>query len=92
MQTNANFDKDYVVRFNYYKATEGVNLKACCDDESNCPYGATPSVQTSDYRSWKTASIMCKAGTKKVSFHARRIAALGPDTRLDYGRGSCTFS
>lgn len=68
LQTNANFDQDYVVRFNYYKATEGVNLKACCDDESNCPYGATPSVQTSDYRSWKTASIMCKAGTKKVLF------------------------
>jgi hypothetical protein len=68
LQTNANFDKDYVVRFNYYKATEGVNLKACCDDESNCPYGATPDVQTSDYRSWKTASITCKAGTKKVLF------------------------
>jgi len=68
LATNANFDKDYVVRFNYYKATEGENLKCCCDDESNCPYGATPNVQTSDYRAWKTASIMCKAGTKKVLF------------------------
>jgi hypothetical protein len=68
LQTNANFDQDYVVRFNYYKATEGVNLKACCNDESNCPYGATPSVQTSDYRSWKTASIVCKSGTNKVLF------------------------
>jgi hypothetical protein len=68
LATNANFDKEYVVRFNYYKAVEGVNLKACCDDESNCPYGATPSVQTSDYRAWKTASILCKGGTKKVLF------------------------
>jgi len=68
LATNANFDKEYVVRFNYYKAVEGVNLKACCDDESTCPYGATPSVQTSDYRAWKTASILCKAGTKKVLF------------------------
>jgi hypothetical protein len=68
LQTNANFDNDYVVRFNYYKAVQGVNLKCCCDDESNCPYGATPSVQTSDYRSWRTASVTCKSGTKKVIF------------------------
>jgi len=81
LQTNAAFDKDYVVRFNYYKATEGVNLKACCDDESNCPYGATPAVQTSDYRQWKTASMTCKGGTKKVLFVC--------EDQTDQSEGAC---
>jgi len=68
LETNANFDKDYVVRYRYYKATEGQNFKCCCDDESKCPKNAGNGVQTSDYRSWKTESIMCPAGTKKVIF------------------------
>jgi len=73
LETNANFDKDYVVRYEYYKATEGVSFKACCDDESKCPKDSTGAVQTADYRAWKTESIMCPAGTKKVVFICENI-------------------
>jgi len=68
LETNANFDKEYVVRYLYYKATEGVTFKACCNDEANCPKDSGGGVQTADYRAWKTEAIQCPAGTKKVLF------------------------
>lgn len=68
LATNANFDSDYIVRYEYYKATEGVTFRACCNDESNCPKDSTPQVQTADYRAWKQETITCPAGTKSVLF------------------------
>jgi len=68
LQTQAAFDKEYVVRYQYYKATEGVDFKACCNDETTCPKDSTGTVQTADYRAWKTESISCPAGTKSVLF------------------------
>uniref|UniRef100_A0A914E2P4 Uncharacterized protein n=1 Tax=Acrobeloides nanus TaxID=290746 RepID=A0A914E2P4_9BILA len=66
LSTNANFDKDYVVRYQYYKATEEIAFKACCDDESNCNIGAN--IQTANYKAWQTATVQCNTGTKKLQF------------------------
>jgi len=68
LKTDANFDKDYVVRYKYYKATEGQTFKCCCNDESNCPKDTGGGVQTADYKAWKTEAISCPAGTKSVQF------------------------
>jgi len=68
LQSNAAFDKEYVVRYQYYKATEGVHFRACCNDEASCPKEDPGNVQTADYRAWKTESISCPAGTKSVIF------------------------
>jgi len=68
--TEVNYPNDYVVRLNGYRATEGVNLFGCCNDVVVCPFSTTEQVQVSDYRIWKTASITCPAGTKKIIFYA----------------------
>jgi len=68
LQSQAAFDKEYVVRYQYYKATEGLDFKACCNDEASCPKEDPGQVQTADYRAWKTESISCPAGTKSVIF------------------------
>jgi len=68
LETNANFESEYVVRYQYYKATDGLSFKGCCNDESSCPKDTGTSVQTADYKAWKTESITCPAGTKKVVF------------------------
>lgn len=67
LETKAKFDKEYVVRYQYYKATEGVTFKGCCNDESSCPKDTGGGVQVADYRAWKTESIVCPAGTERVS-------------------------
>jgi len=71
MSTDVNFPAGYIVQFAGYRATEGVDLMACCDTVSNCPYSTTKSVQVSDYRSWKNATVTCPSGTKKVLFQAK---------------------
>jgi hypothetical protein len=71
MSTNVNFPAGYIVQFQGYRATEGVDLMACCDTVSNCPYSTTSSVQVSDYRSWKQATVTCPQGTSKVLFQAK---------------------
>lgn len=71
MSTNVNFPAGYIVQFQGYRATEGMDLLACCDTLSNCPYSATTSVQRSDYRTWKSATVTCPAGTQKVLFQAK---------------------
>jgi hypothetical protein len=71
MSTNVNFPAGYIVQFQGYRATEGIDLMACCDTLSNCPYSTTKSVQVSDYRSWKAATVTCPAGTQKVLFQAK---------------------
>jgi len=69
--TNVNFPAGYILQFQGYRATEGVDLMACCDTVSNCPYSTTSAVQVSDYRSWKQATVTCPAGTQKVLFQAK---------------------
>jgi hypothetical protein len=71
MATNVNFPAGYIIQFQGYRATEGVDLNACCDTTSNCPYSSTRNVQVTDYRSWKSATVTCPAGTKQVLFQAK---------------------
>jgi len=68
LSVDDNFDKEYVVRYRNYKATEGVTVKGCCDDESKCPHQVDEHTQVADYRNWRTSSFVCPAGTKKVLF------------------------
>lgn len=70
MQSDVNFNQDFVVRFLAYKATEGINFQACCDSIDNCRYSTGKAVQVSDFNRWKTVSMMCPKGTKKVVFYA----------------------
>jgi len=60
--------KPYVVRYEYYEATQGVALKGCCNDESGCQKFSDEQVQTAQYNTWSTDSFECPAGTKKVFF------------------------
>jgi len=69
--TKVNFPAGYILQFQGYRATEGVDLMACCDTVANCPYSTTNSVQVSDYRSWKQATVTCPAGTQQVLFQAK---------------------
>jgi len=71
MSTSVNFPAGYIVQFQGYRATEGVDLLACCDSASNCPYSTTNKVQVSDYRQWKQATVTCPAGTQQVLFLAK---------------------
>jgi len=71
MSTKVNFPAGYILQFQGYRATEGVDLMACCDNTNNCPYSTTNSVQVTDYRSWKQATVTCPAGTQQVLFRAK---------------------
>uniref|UniRef100_A0A915JVX7 Uncharacterized protein n=1 Tax=Romanomermis culicivorax TaxID=13658 RepID=A0A915JVX7_ROMCU len=45
-------DSDKQVKFQEYKATEGITTKACCDSIDNCPYETGSLVRKEDFRQW----------------------------------------
>lgn len=57
---------DRVIRFKYYKVTDNMLLKGCCDSTANCPFVTERMAKITDFNSWKTASFICKSGTEKV--------------------------
>uniref|UniRef100_A0A915IBD2 MAM domain-containing protein n=1 Tax=Romanomermis culicivorax TaxID=13658 RepID=A0A915IBD2_ROMCU len=71
LETNVNFDQDRVVRFLAYRATEGIDLQCCCDNVNSCIYNMGKNVQIADFRNWRTVSVKCPAGTKKVIMYAK---------------------
>jgi len=94
MSTNVDFPSGYILSFYGYRATEGIDLSACCGDSNNCPYSTTNQVQVSDYRSWKTATVTCPPGTTKVLFKAKNSGsnqgAAGLDNIQVLAQGSNT--
>lgn len=67
MESTANiFSEDRLIKFQEYKATEGISLKACCDTVDGCSYETGKKVEKSDFRQWYQGSVTCKKGTQKV--------------------------
>jgi len=83
LTTDISYPQNYIVKFFGYRATEGIDLLACCGGANSCPYSTTNQVQISDFRSWKPATITCPQGTNKVLFVARNtgknVGAVGLD-------------
>jgi len=71
--TNANFNQAYVVKYKLYKSTEGVTMKGCCNDESNCPQQIKKEADVADYKTWRSAALTCPAGTTKVLFVCENV-------------------
>lgn len=63
-------DSDKTVRFQEYKATEGISFKACCDQVDGCNYDTGKKVEKGDFRQWYQGSVTCKQGTKKLVFYS----------------------
>lgn len=71
MESSANiFQEDRVIKFQEYKATEGMALRACCDTTEGCAYETGKKVDKGDFRQWYQGSVTCKKGTQKVIFVA----------------------
>jgi hypothetical protein len=73
METPSGFfaDGDKTIKFQEYKATEGIVSKGCCDTPQNCPYDTGKKVEKTDFRQWYQGSFTCKQGTQKVIFYAQ---------------------
>lgn len=67
MESASDMQRKLTIKFQEYKATKDVNLKACCDTEQGCSYDTGNGVEKGDFRQWFQGSIDCPAGTKKVS-------------------------
>lgn len=65
-ECQSNFDQERTIKFEEYKATQDMSLKACCDTEQGCTYDTGNKVEKTDFRQWYQGSIKCPAGTKKV--------------------------
>lgn len=70
MECPSNFDQERTIKFQEYKATEGLAFKCCCDSLSDCPYDSGKSVEKTDFRQWYQGRCTCKQGTQKVIFFA----------------------
>lgn len=71
MESEGNtFDTDKQIKFQEYKATEGISLKACCDTMQGCSYDSGKKVEKGDFRQWYQGGVTCKQGTQKVIFLA----------------------
>lgn len=58
------FVDDRILRFNYYLATQSIQLKVCFD-ATNCPVTVGGTVNIAD-RNWKEMSVRVPKTTKKV--------------------------
>jgi len=74
-ECSSNFDQERTLKFQEYKATQDMSLKACCDTDQGCTYDTGKKVEKSDFRQWYQGSIKCPAGTKKVVFYAENTGA-----------------
>jgi len=70
MESSAAMPDKTVIKFQEYKATQDVDLKACCDTEQGCTYDTGGKVEKSDFRQWYQGSIECPGGAKKVVFYS----------------------
>jgi len=70
MESAAAMPDKTVIKFQEYKATQDVSLKACCDTEQGCTYDTGGKVEKTDFRQWYQGSIECPAGSKKVVFYS----------------------
>jgi hypothetical protein len=68
LTTKTNLEKDYTIKAKYHEDTEGVSVKGCCNDESNCPFDSKDQVEVKDYQTWRTAYFTCSAGTNQIIF------------------------
>lgn len=60
------------LQFKAYEATMDVRLRACVNDENNCPWESNPRVSSSDL-SWTDASIPLDTNTREVFFVAENV-------------------
>jgi hypothetical protein len=74
-ECQSNFDQERTIKFEEYKATQDMSLKACCDTEQGCTYDTGNKVEKTDFRQWYQGSIKCPAGTKKVIFYAENTGS-----------------
>uniref|UniRef100_A0A915JWR2 Uncharacterized protein n=1 Tax=Romanomermis culicivorax TaxID=13658 RepID=A0A915JWR2_ROMCU len=58
------------VRWQEYKATEGINFKACCDKIEGCNYESGTKVVKQDFGQWYQGGISCPQGTQKIIYYA----------------------
>uniref|UniRef100_A0A915JWK4 Uncharacterized protein n=1 Tax=Romanomermis culicivorax TaxID=13658 RepID=A0A915JWK4_ROMCU len=63
-------NNDYQVKFQEYKATEGISMRACCDTIEGCPYETGSKVEKGDFRQWYQGAVTCKKGTSKIIYVA----------------------
>ncbi|KHJ44744.1 hypothetical protein D918_04979 [Trichuris suis] len=62
--------EERVIRFNYYKATQGIQLIGCCGPNADvCTFKTPIDVEVGD-RVWKVGNMVCPAGPNKVTFTA----------------------
>uniref|UniRef100_A0A914WEQ8 Uncharacterized protein n=1 Tax=Plectus sambesii TaxID=2011161 RepID=A0A914WEQ8_9BILA len=54
--------------FQHFKATVGLEIKFCCDSETNCPWKSATSVSVSEKGNWTLATATCPEGTRRVIF------------------------
>lgn len=69
MEVLSNFDSDRVIKFQEYKATQDMSLRACCDKTDGCAYDTGGGVKTTDYHQWFRGAIVCPKGTQKVNYY-----------------------
>lgn len=60
-----NFDTDKSLQVRYFEATDGLVLKACSNDESNCSPLSNPGIKVTD-KTWATNTWPIPKGTNKV--------------------------
>ncbi len=65
IQADVELKEDRAIKFRYYEATNGLQIKGCCDTNRNCPFASNKDITIRDKR-WKNGSFFCPAGTSKV--------------------------
>ncbi|KRY33150.1 hypothetical protein T01_9133 [Trichinella spiralis] len=70
LRSTGNLADERVIKFQYYKATQGIQLVVCCGPNSDiCGFKTPIDVEVGD-RVWKVGYVVCPAGPNQITFTA----------------------
>lgn len=59
-------DQPIVLNFNFWEATKNLQLRACCDNITNCPFESDMGLKRGTRR-WLNNQLVCPSGTNRVN-------------------------
>ncbi|KRY58400.1 hypothetical protein T03_18095 [Trichinella britovi] len=70
LRSTGDLAEERVIKFQYYKATQGIQLVVCCGPNSDiCSFKTPIDVEVGD-RVWKVGYVVCPAGPNQITFTA----------------------